>query len=412
MKKHIRNLGFGLFCTFVSGGAAFALPQYSFVLLDTQVAQILGIETLKDEPLSGVSLARVRPEEKARLSYYSHAKGRCGGFELLDFEEASKGDALLEQLRKEKVKALKLEQMLLRKKSPLIEQASPEVLKAFEDVSAANQERWVSWLSTFETRHHASAQPNRHVAELKAKLESLAVGTSQVIEIAEITHERTQQKSLRARIVGKSRPNETVVVGGHLDSIAGWSSRGRAPGADDNASGSSNVIEAFRLMLSMPRPERSVEFFWYAAEEIGLVGSAEIARSYKQQNRDVIGVLQLDMTLFPGDGPFVLASMQDFTSPWLREMLIEINSVYNIGATILADRCGYACSDHASWYRQGYPALMPFESSFAGMNNKIHTINDTITSASNFSHSAMFTKIAIAFSWELANSTQREPKFQ
>jgi leucyl aminopeptidase len=390
---------------------ASALPQRDFVLVDTNVARILGISTTLDEQTSGVSLAQVKPEEKARLSYYAHAQGRCGGFELLDPKEAAQGPSLLDRLRQERAEVLKLEQGILKKNEALIEQASPEVLKAFEGVSADQQEQWVEWLSSFETRFHASAQPNLHVQALKAKLEALAQQSQQVVEITEITHQRTSQKSLRARIVGKSRPQEVVVVGGHLDSTVGWSGRGRAPGADDNASGSSNVIESFRLMLTMPRPERSVEFFWYAAEEIGLVGSAEIARTYKEQNRDVIGVLQLDMTLFPGDGPFVLASMQDFTSPWLREILVEINDVYRIGATILADQCGYGCSDHASWHRQGYPALMPFESSFSKMNRNIHTVNDTISSASNFTHSAMFTKIAIAFSWELANSNKRQSNF-
>jgi len=389
---------------------AVAMPQSDYVLLDTGVANILGIQTSLDEDSSGVSLALLNPEDKVKVSYYSHSKGRCGGFELLEKDfDLSRGPTLMQQLRAEKAEVLKLEASLSQNSQAVVEQASPEVLKAFDDVSAAHQEEWVSWLSSFETRYHASSDPNAHVRALKEKLEAMAKDSQQVVEISDISHQRTSQKSLRARIVGKSRPNETVVVGGHLDSIVGWFGRGRSPGADDNASGSSNVIESFRLLLKMPRPERSVEFFWYAAEEIGLVGSAEIAQSYKQQNRDVIGVMQLDMTLFPGDGPFVLASMQDFTSPWLRDMLVDINNVYAIGATILADQCGYGCSDHASWHRQGYPALMPFESSFGNMNGNIHTSNDVISSASNFQHSAMFTKIALAFSWELANSDKRQP---
>lgn len=386
------------------------LPAKDFILLDSATARILEIETIEEDSLSGVAFAQVTPEQKLGLSYYNHSLGKCGGFELLDpntkINDARK---ILDILKQEQEKIMSLETKMQSTNVQIIESASEEVLKAFEGVSASHQENWVRWLSSFETRFHASTDPNKHVKILKTKLEEMARNSHHQVEISEIVHPRTSQKSLRARIVGVSRPQEIVVVGGHLDSTVGWFGRGAAPGADDNASGSANVLEAFRLLLSLPRPERSMEFFWYAAEEVGLVGSADIAQSYKSQAKDVIGVLQLDMTLHPGDGPFVLASMTDFTSPWLREVLVQINNVYRLGASILSDQCGYGCSDHASWHRNGFPALMPFESSFKNMNNKIHTAQDQINSASNFEHSAIFTKIAIAFSWELANTTSRQP---
>jgi leucyl aminopeptidase len=288
--------------------------------------------------------------------------------------------------------------------------ARPELLAAFEDVSADNQRKWVEYLSSFETRYHNDANKNVHVEAVKAKLEEMAKASQLPITVELVTHQRTQQKSIRARILGSKRPNEIVVLGGHLDSTVGWFSRGRAPGVDDNASGSSNILEAFRILSKMSQPERTLEFYWYAAEEVGLVGSAEIARQAKADRKDVIGALQLDMTLHPGDGPFTLASMEDFTSPWLRKLLVDINGAYALNARIISDKCGYGCSDHASWYQQGYPTLMPFEASFSNMNSDIHTTRDVINSMSNFNHSALFTKIALAFAWELGNSEIREPK--
>jgi bacterial leucyl aminopeptidase len=102
------------------------------------------------------------------------------------------------------------------------------------------------------------------------------------------------------------------------------------------------------------------------------------------------------MTLFPGDGEFTLGSMTDFTSQDMRDLLTDINRDY-IGAKIVEDKCGYGCSDHASWYRNGYPTLMPFEATMRGMNHNIHTDRDKVSSTLSFKHSAMFTKIAIAF---------------
>jgi leucyl aminopeptidase len=118
--------------------------------------------------------------------------------------------------------------------------------------------------------------------------------------------------------------------------------------------------------------------------------------------------MQLDMTLYAGSGQFVLGSMTDFTSAWLRSYFENINTLY-IKAKIVNDKCGYGCSDHASWNRQGYPALMPFEATFNDMNHNLHTSNDVVDSNSNFTHSAMFAKIAVAYAMDLSNSTLREP---
>ena len=161
-------------------------------------------------------------------------------------------------------------------------------------------------------------------------------------------------------------------------------------------------------MMTKAQPKRTVEFFWYAGEESGLLGSAEIAKQYKADKKDVVAVLQLDMTLFPGSGELVIGSMTDFTSSWLRDYLKAANETY-IHARIVDDKCGYGCSDHASWNRQGYPALMPFEATFRKSNKNIHTTRDVISPESNFKHSAAYTKIALVMGMDLANSTARQP---
>ena len=69
------------------------------------------------------------------------------------------------------------------------------------------------------------------------------------------------------------------------------------------------------------------------------------------------------------------------------------------------DKCGYACSDHAAWYRTGVPASMPFEAAFADMNRTIHTRNDTLeTSKNNADHAITFARLAAAYAIELAKA--------
>lgn len=72
---------------------------------------------------------------------------------------------------------------------------------------------------------------------------------------------------------------------------------GLAPGADDDGSGSTNLLEALRVLLCGGFiPENPVEFHWYAGEEMGLRGSLDIARHYKQVGNVVAGMMQMDMT--------------------------------------------------------------------------------------------------------------------
>ncbi|MFN8369178.1 MAG: hypothetical protein U0T83_00980 [Bacteriovoracaceae bacterium] len=65
--------------------------------------------------------------------------------------------------------------------------------------------------------------------------------------------------------------------------------------------------------------------------------------------------------------------------------------------------CGYACSDHASWTANGYPASMPFEATMNTMNNKIHTANDVIAlSGGTAENAAKFSKLGTSFLIEMA----------
>lgn len=65
------------------------------------------------------------------------------------------------------------------------------------------------------------------------------------------------------------------------------------------------------------------------------------------------------------------------------------------------DRCGYACSDHASATRAGYPSAMIFESEMEYENPYIHTAQDTINRV-DFTHMVEHAKLVVGFVVELA----------
>jgi photosystem II stability/assembly factor-like uncharacterized protein len=84
-----------------------------------------------------------------------------------------------------------------------------------------------------------------------------------------------------------------VLLTAHYDSYAGSGAMECAPGADDNASGVSAVLECARALRD-ERTEKSVEFVLFDAEELGLKGSRYYA-SNLDPNAVCEGVLNLDM---------------------------------------------------------------------------------------------------------------------
>ena len=137
-------------------------------------------------------------------------------------------------------------------------------------------------------------------------------------------------------------------------------------------------------------------------EEAGLLGSQAIASDYSKRAVDVYGMLQMDMTMYPGAAPTGISPITDFTSPDLTAFVrILIDSYLTVGW--VSSACGYGCSDHASWTRFGYASAFPFESTFSKKNPAIHTARDVISSL-DFEHGRQFVILAVAHLVELANT--------
>ncbi|RXJ73300.1 hypothetical protein CS022_09890 [Veronia nyctiphanis] len=147
----------------------------------------------------------------------------------------------------------------------------------------------------------------------------------------------------------------------------------------------------------------------YAAEEVGLLGSAEIAADYKRSNKDVKGVLQLDMTNYHGsmdDFYFVSDYTNATQTQYLKDLVKEYLPEYRANDTA----CGYACSDHASWHRNGFPASMPSESKFGEHNKAIHTAGDTLDKSGHAAaHAYKFAKLALTYAADMTN-LESEPE--
>ncbi len=96
-------------------------------------------------------------------------------------------------------------------------------------------------------------------------------------------------------------PRGVIVVGAHYDHIGrgGWGSLSPGVydiynGADDNASGTSAVLELARRFAAQPA-SRDIVFAWFGAEEEGLLGSRWMVAHRPPSLTDVTAMMNLDM---------------------------------------------------------------------------------------------------------------------
>jgi len=263
-------------------------------------------------------------------------------------------------------------------------------------------------LENYGTRYHDRAQAQESAADLKVKWEAMAAQYDRNdVSVRLYNHVSTPMPSVIMTIEGTELPDEYVVVGGHLDSTSNQGNND-APGADDDASGIATITEAVRALFEAGFvPTRTVEIMAYAAEEIGLVGSNEIAQEYSSDGINVIAYVQFDMTNYQGSGQDVYF-ITDYTAASLNSHLMALMDHYNssgdhafsYGTTL----CNYGCSDHASWHNQGFLAAFPFESSFGQHNPNIHTSSDTFDFVGTADHAVKFAKLCAEFIVETAKN--------
>ncbi|KAH6692404.1 leucyl aminopeptidase [Plectosphaerella plurivora] len=282
-----------------------------------------------------------------------------------------------------------------------------------KDLSKKNIERRLEKFTSFHTRYYKSDYGRQSSEWLLSEINSIIkdAGADEHGVHAEHFKHSWQQSSIIARIPGKS--NSTVVIGAHQDSINLFlPSILAAPGADDDGSGSMTILEVFRVLLSIKdvikgKADNTIEFHWYSAEEGGLLGSQAIFQQYERDDRDIKAMLQQDMTGFvqrtiDAGKPESVGVITDFVDTGLTDFIKKVIVEY-CDIPYVETKCGYACSDHASASKAGYPSAFVIESAFENSDNHIHSTDDLIKYLS-FDHMLQHAKMTLGLVYELGST--------
>lgn len=345
-----------------------------------------------------VHLVQIDESVMAKLSAVIHNKlKRCGGF-IAHSNEALGRSSLMTSV------APPPPSFASFAPSYIIDNQST-VTPMLSQMQATNIGQTIVDLSAFVNRYYTTTGGVNSSNWIRDKWTQMAVGKSNV-SVAQFTHAAFPQKSVILTIQGSDNASEVVILGGHLDSIntAGTTETTVAPGADDDASGIASLTEAIRVMLAANyQPRRTIKFIAYAAEEVGLKGSSEIAKKFKTDGVNVVGVMQLDMTNYKGS-PKDIYLYTDYTNAAQNTFVSNLITTYQPSLTVGTDSCGYGCSDHASWHAQGYPTSMPFETAMSQSNPRIHGTGDTYANmGSQANHALKFSRLGASFAVELGS---------
>ena len=256
------------------------------------------------------------------------------------------------------------------------------MISAIQTTELSNK---ISHLENYQTRFFLN--PNRYEIISWLENEFLASGFTDVVIDSFYIEEYNWgqfpplwQSNLIATIPGSTHPDNVILIGAHFDSIIS-SQFGDpmeiAPGADDNASGISAMLEIARVLKDNDyKPRKTLKFVAFGAEEIGLMGSIDYSRKIAATDYRIELMLNNDMISYspPGsdDWKVYLYPYRGFT--YLADLTEDIFSDY----TTVEPVRGFfnnPASDSFPFFLQKIPSLFLHEYHF---NPHYHSPDDLL----------------------------------
>ena len=219
---------------------------------------------------------------------------------------------------------------------------------------------------------------------------------------------------------GSEKPDELLIITGHFDHIGVGNSGEVNNGADDDASGTSAVLElaeAFSLAAEAGyRPKRSILFMTVSGEEKGLLGSKfytehpiyPLKNTVANLNIDMIGRIGKEYLESPDSTNYIYVIGADKLSSELHDINETANGTYTqlkLDYKYNDDKDPnrfYYRSDHYNFAKNNIPVVFYFN----GTHEDYHRSGDDPDKIT-YEKAAKVTRLVFATAWELANREKR-----
>jgi Zn-dependent M28 family amino/carboxypeptidase len=218
-----------------------------------------------------------------------------------------------------------------------------------------------------------------------------------IVESQPYVSEGTKVRNLVVEKKGSKPELSCIVLGAHYDTVVG------TPGADDNATGVAGLLELARLLKNQAG-RHTIRFVAFPNEEppyfyTHLMGSRQYAKALKDKRENVLVMLALEMLGYAGEN-----YPQLYPAPFMRvlewypkygnfiglvgnlhslRMMSVVRSAMRTQKTVGVESLsapGFIpplfLSDHSSFWKAGFPALMVTDSAFL-RNPHYHGESDT-----------------------------------
>jgi len=159
-------------------------------------------------------------------------------------------------------------------------------------------------------------------------------------------------------------PDQYLVIGAHFDHL-GWGGdnslyKGEPAihnGADDNASGTSGLLELAEKFVSIKNQiDRKIVFIAFSGEELGLLGSSYVVNNFPLPIENDIAMINLDMIGRLNDKNNLIVGGTGTSSKW--KNILDDKNEYDFNLTFNDE--GFGPSDHSSFYGKKVPVLFFF----------------------------------------------------
>lgn len=189
----------------------------------------------------------------------------------------------------------------------------PVIEEMVNEISAAQIEAVINQLVSFHTRHNMSEQdnPDQGIGAawnwIKSEMEKSVPSSGGRLSVEFVDYtvggegQRIEQELTLKNVVATLRgtdPEDSRIflISAHLDSRVegGNDNTSFAPGANDDGSGIAAILELVRIMSSREFPA-TIKFMAVSGEEHGLLGAGHMAKLAKEENWNIVAMLNNDM---------------------------------------------------------------------------------------------------------------------